>query len=558
MTTSLRVSVLLLTPGAGAPRPDRLARDFNHGLICEIVAVGGDHRGLGPKVREAAERSMGDWIWPLPDDAEPSPETWDAVRDAIAARPDAAALAMSLAGLRNDPRWRGRRARRHGANLESVRFAGVLTLGAVVARRSALVAALQDGGGDDWWAAAMRSLARRGRFVRADGQVRRRRLAPGEPRPFSFAPPAASTRPKLLMLGPLEVSMSLYFDFLEAEAGVCAGFRPFTSLAVDAAHLAGADLVVLVRDLARFWDEGVVAFLDAIGAPYVWFTDDNFLALRSEGGASRFFSESRMRRALEGAVALWASTPALAKALAPLHERIETWGPVIDPALKPPPPRAGPLTIALAGGDFRLPGLRAGLNDRLRALAQEAPLRLLATPAAGERLRRDIAAAEVVVLPPEPSFRQFIRAWGAFAPDILLHPAGATANAAFKCPTAAIVAHHLGAAPAVTDEPAYAGWGEAEGVSVLAADGDGLELLAQAVREPERRARLQARLALAMRQRFSGAAQTTRLQTWLASRPPAPPRDLRILRDPRFAARRSVLALARATRGFRQALERPE
>ena len=61
-------------------------------------------------------------------------------------------------------------------------------------------------------------------------------------------------------------------------------------------------------------------------------------------------------------------------------------------------------------------------------------------------------------------FRQFVREWRRFAPDILLHPAGATSNAPYKTPTAAIVARYLGAVPVVSDEPAYQGWSEADGV----------------------------------------------------------------------------------------------
>ena len=172
-------------------------------------------------------------------------------------------FAWACAGLAPERAWRGRRCRSHERNLESLRFAHLIAPGALVVRREVMAAAaagLAPELGADWWRALTRA-------DRGDEPRRRRR---GDRRPHGAASPASrrcpSFAPRLagvdvLVLGQIEVSTSLYFDFLEAAPDVTVAFRAFTSLAIDAPHLAGAGLVVLVRTLHRFWDEGVIDFL---------------------------------------------------------------------------------------------------------------------------------------------------------------------------------------------------------------------------------------------------------------------------------------------------------
>jgi hypothetical protein len=325
-------------------------------------------------------------------------------------------------------------------------------------------------------------------------------------------------------------------------------FRAPTRLAVDAPHLAAADLVVLVRTLHRFWDEGVIAFLEAAGAPWVYFTDDNFQALAAERGAPTFFTAAHMGRALAGAAEVWASTPALAAVLAPLHPAVKVWGPVLDPALGGPSPQPGdPLTIAIAGGDFRAGGL-AGAPLRLAAIAERQPLRIIATPAIARALAPQLPTAEIVTRPNERSFRQFIQQWRRHRIDILLHPAGVTANAAYKCPTAVLTAGYLGAAPVVADEPAYQDWGEAEGVVRLGGDGEGLAAVAGRVRDPGWRDEMRGRLAVALAARFSDGGRAARLRALMR---PGRGDTAKILASPGFTRRRAALGVAHATRRIR-------
>ncbi|MEJ0064581.1 MAG: hypothetical protein WDM85_03470 [Caulobacteraceae bacterium] len=328
-----------------------------------------------------------DYVLPVPPDLRLPAETMAQLAMAVAADPGADAFRLAVKGLDPDPLWRGRRARSHEHNVESLRFANLFPFGALLVRREALLAALAElpaDAGDDWWRIVCRRIGQTGRIAELDIAVRRGTRMDGEPAAPAFvALPRSAAR--VLVLGQIEVSASLYFDFLEAAPDVSIAFRPLTRLALDAPVLASADLVILVRELHRFWDEGVVAFLDAAHVPYVWFTDDNFLALKTEGAARAFYALPRMQAALAKAAAVWASTDALAAAHVWLHPNVGVWKPVLDPYLQQSatPTPSGVLTIALSGGDFRLSGLAGAGLDVLRQLAEGPGLRLLVTPRRG-------------------------------------------------------------------------------------------------------------------------------------------------------------------------------
>ncbi len=509
---------------------------------------------------ETTRALAADFVLPAPSDLRLSDAALAGLTAAIARDPAADAFRLAVEGLAPDPAWRGRRCRSHEHNLESLRFADLIPFGGLAIRRSALLAAMAElpgDVGDDWWRVVCGRIGRTGRIADLAWPVRRRARLAGEAPGPCFAP-LSRIAARVLVLGQIEVSTSLYFDFLEAAPDVSVAFRPLTRLALDAEALASADLVILVRELHRFHDEGVIAFLRAAGVPYVWFTDDNFAALRTEHAASAFYALPRMQRALDGAVAVWTSTDALAAAHAWLHPSVGVWRPVLDPALDQPRPEPqGPLTMALPGGDFRLGGLAGAALEGLRAIAAGPGLRLLVTPAGAEALRPALPGAEFVVLPLERSFRQHIRAWRRFAPDILLHPAGATANAPYKTPTAAIVAGYLGAVPVVADEPAYRGWGEAEGVLRLS-DG-GLGAASGRARDDDWRADLRGRLARALAARFGSEGRSRRL--WDLARPPPRRNTAAIARNilgaPRFARAQAARRLIRLARPLSDRLRPP-
>jgi hypothetical protein len=543
-------SVILLAGATYVSPPAALLRAD----VAEVIPVVGAFDALAAGFAGAVERATGDLVFAVTPDALPPEAAWQALADAAAEHPDAGAFRLKAHGLKPEGAWRGRRCQAHERNLESLRFAHLIAPGSWVVRRDLMdtaAAGLAPGLGADWWRALTRRIAATTRVVDVEAIIARTAPLPGEPACPSFAPRLDGV--DVLVLGQIEVSTSLYFDFLETAPDVTVAFRAFTSLDIDAPHLAAARLVVLVRTLHRFWDEGVVDFLRAAGVPFVWFTDDNFLALRTEHDASAFYTAGRMRRALAGAAEVWCSTERLAEVHRPLHPDVKVWGPVLDPLLQAgAPPEDGPLTVVLPGGDFRASGLDGEPLERLAAMAAAEPIRVVATAAAGKALAPELGAADIVVLPQERSFRQFVRNWRSFGPDILLHPEGATSNAPFKCPTAVIVAGYLGAAPVVADEPAYEGWGETEGVLQLGDDAMGLIRAASGVRKPDWRADMDARLTRALARRFGGEGRAATIQATIAGAGETPRRGAaQVLASAEFRRRRLARRLAYATRGLR-------
>lgn len=545
------ISVILL---AGETYVSPAAALVRAADVVEVIPLVGAFDAIAGEFADAARRAAGELVFPVMPDGLPTETVWQALATAAGVNPDAGAFRLQARGLAPERAWRGRRCRSHERNLESLRFAHLIAPGALAVRReviAAAVAGLAPGLGADWWRALTRRIAATSRVADVEATIVRTARLAGEPACPSFAPRLAGV--DVLVVGQIEVSASLYFDFLESAPDVTVAFRAFTSLDIDAPHLAAAGLVVLVRTLDRFWDEAVIGFLTAAAIPFVWFTDDNFLALRAEHDASLFYRARRMRRALAGAAAVWTSTEALAAVHRSLHPQVKVWGPVLDPLLRyGAPPADGPLTVVLPGGDFRAAGLEGQPTVRLAAMAAAEPVRVVATEAAAKALAPELGAAEIEAPPMERSFRQFVRRWRRYGPDILLHPEGATTNAPFKCPTAVIVAGYLGAAPVVADEPAYAGWGEREGVLRLGDDAMGLIRAASGVHKPDWRADMGARLQRALAKRFGGEGQVTTILATIAGAGGTPRRSAaQVLASRAFGRRRLALRFARATRGMR-------
>jgi hypothetical protein len=545
------ISVILLAGETYVSPAAALVRAVD---VVEVIPLVGAFDAIAAGFADAVARSTGELVFPVAADGLPTEAVRQALAQVARANPDAGAFRLGVRGLAPERGWRGRRCRSHERNLESLRFVHLIAPGALAVRREVIDAAaagLAPGLGADWWRALTRRIAATSRVADVEATIVRTARLAGEPACPSFTPSLAGV--DVLVVGQIEVSASLYFDFLESAPDLTVAFRAFTSLDIDAPHLAAAGLVVLVRTLDRFWDEAVIGFLTAATIPFVWFTDDNFLALRAEHDASVFYRARRMRRALAAAAAVWTSTPALAAVHRPLHPEVKVWGPVLDPLLQDGgPPADGPLTVVLPGGDFRAAGLEGQPTVRLAAMAAAEPVRVVATEAAARALAPDLDAAEIEVMPMERSFRQFVRRWRRYGPDILLHPEGATTNAPFKCPTAVIVAGYLGAAPVVADEPAYAGWGEREGVLRLGDDAMGLIRAASGVRKPDWRDEMGGRLQRALAKRFSGDGRVEMIRVATAGAGQSPRRPAaQVLASRPFRRRRLALRFARATRGMR-------
>ncbi|HEY2710235.1 MAG TPA: hypothetical protein VGI95_19505, partial [Caulobacteraceae bacterium] len=381
------LSIVLIGPPAEAKPPPPLERAVAQGWAVEIVHAVGSFDSLAPVFEAAVTRCGGDFVYAATPDLDLDDDAWGRLASTLVDDPTADGFRLRLAGLPHGDAWRGRRFRSHERNLESLRFAHIAAPGSLLFRREVLAAVLAElpaETGADWWRQTALGVARVGRIAEVGAAPRRSRLLDGEPPCPSLT---ATLKARVLILGQIEVSTSLYFDVLEGDPDLDVAFRPLTRLGVDAEALASADLVVLVRELHRFWDEGVIDFLDRAGTPYVWFVDDNFQVLRREGQASPFYVDARMRAALATAEAIWTSTSALAASRVWLHGRVEVCRPALDPRLGGPAPSpTGPLTVAIPGGDFRLSGLVGPALEVLATLSETREVRVLASDAAANLL----------------------------------------------------------------------------------------------------------------------------------------------------------------------------
>jgi hypothetical protein len=266
----------------------------------------------------------------------------------------------------------------------------------------------------------------------------------------------------IVVYGKQEASVSLYFDGLPTDLR-----RQMLFLAPDRPErekeaLLDASLVMVVREFGRLVVSGTAAMLRNARVPLIWFTDDDLVALGREEAAFRFYTPARVRRFAAACAALVATSPALARALAPLHRTVLLWPCVLDESLAPSMPvsPSDALRVGVFGGGFRAASLEAHVLPAMAALRRWRPV----TVFAAHGLLAGTPRADVVALPFETDFRSFIARWQTLRLHAVVHPYGRTGNIANKSCASILAAWYLGAVPIVGEEPAYAALGEAEGV----------------------------------------------------------------------------------------------
>lgn len=313
--------------------------------------------------------------------------------------------------------------------------------------------------------------------------------------------PADGAAPLILVYGKVEASVSLHFDGLPDDLAARLRFLRPGDLFSDMTWLAAASLVLVVRDFEHMLQTGTLALLQEIGVPYAWFADDDLEALSKETGAFDFYSEAAIRQFAEGAAAIVTTSPALVAGLGRFHDRVILWPCVYDAALAfrpafPPVLRTRSLTIGAFGGGFRH---RSFAEDVLPAL------RDLRVPPERIYAHEDLArrAAEVEALPFERDFREFVFRWQRLAIDVLVHPYGQSATIGNKSPASILAALYLGAVLVVGDEPAYADYGEADGVLKAAPGPDAWRERLERLSEPSAAEAVRRRFELAGRARFA-------------------------------------------------------
>lgn len=391
------------------------------------------------------------------------------------------------------------RVRHTGARADAFRYAHSVPGSLMVSARLAgsVASRLVGRDWDDYWAsdlaAAVAELCEptrlRNVFCQSDDPVPACTLLPLSRAGARAFDPSA---PTVVVYGASDASALLYFDAFSRCAGLNLRFlRPSAPMA-DLPWLVAASAVIIVRNLEPHSRSGLMDVLDLVGVPLFWFVDDDFVSLAEDGVASFAFYQgpgfSQATPLLDGVIA---STPQLA---AGLGHRMPDGPPVtvLPPRLASHwPIRTAPGTgIGLIGGAFRGGELE---SEFLPALGQlPPPVRIVAS----DNLRPFLDTPAVEWEPFEADFLTFLHRWLQRAPAILLHPPGRTRNLPNKSNATLLVAHALSAVPIVADEPAFAGWGEEQGVLRLE-PGNWTAALNRGS-DPEMAADLRRRLALAL------------------------------------------------------------
>lgn len=416
-------------------------------------------------------------------------------------------------------------ARRHRRMIrtEGLRFLDPTGVCAVVLARDLALACLQSAAvaaaGPRWPWALAREAARQG-TLSVDRVMRspllRKRMAIVDPDTldaFAAAETGHEPRRRILVIGRNEASVSLYFDGLPADVRTCLRFIEAEALMDCPAALVGADAAIVVRDLERCHDTGLLRRLGDLGIPSLYFMDDNPLALASEDRHWQFYTPDRLRGLLKQFIGVIASTTPLVAVFSHFHPNTRLFGPVLDESEIMPGATGDQLRIAITGGSFRKSAMQRDIVPAIKDLAREDPSVVIMAP-------QDFGLAPadgfmVQLMARTQSFPQFLKAWRRGSPTVLLHPRSATGNEAFKTPNALLVAHYLGAVPIVhRDEPAYSDFNESDGVLKATNAPDWAQAMHRAL-DPVLRQALWQALSRCCVARFGSIAQTDIL-TWLA------------------------------------------
>jgi ADP-heptose:LPS heptosyltransferase len=285
--------------------------------------------------------------------------------------------------------------------------------------------------------------------------------------------PHADADKLILVYGAVEASVSLYFDGLPSEIRARLRYLRPGDLASDMAWLASASLVLIMRGFEPLLQSGAIDLIEEIGVPWLWFVDDDFMALSREYPSLAYYSKDAVVRFVGRAAGVVATAPSLLNALETVcGERLRRtilWPCVYDGdlAVCRRGTRSPRLRVGAYGGEFRRPFLETQILPALEGLRANRAIELVLA----EGLAASRPPNDVLTIPFEPDFRSFVLRWRTLSLDAVLHPYGETTNLHAKGPGSVLTAAYLGAVPIVGQEPAYADLDEEVGVLKAGRDG---------------------------------------------------------------------------------------
>ncbi|WFP75508.1 hypothetical protein [Mesorhizobium sp. WSM4906] len=241
----------------------------------------------------------------------------------------------------------------------------------------------------------------------------------------------------------------------------------------DASEMDDCDVLIFVRHL--FMPAYKEAFVQAKrrGKLMYLLVDDNFVTLAGERQANPIdeeifkpYGQPIFKETLEEMDGVLCASAALTEFFQSYHHTILPFGAVSDRTIKPI--RSTPtddVRIGFFGGGFRIEALKEQVLPALKNVAERQPVTLFAGPNV-EKFREQIEGAGIrfVTVPLRSNFREFVAEWQSLGLQVAVHPKGETKNVKYKTANAVLVSHYLGAVPLLSDEPAYASIGKAQGV----------------------------------------------------------------------------------------------
>lgn len=244
----------------------------------------------------------------------------------------------------------------------------------------------------------------------------------------------------VVALGPLQASVTLFFDLLPLEVRhlVHVIFAGAPELKL---HIIEAQAVVFVRGLVEYKE--LIAFTKHVGVPMYHYCDDNYIVVGEEseryGAAYAFYTPDNVRTVLRDFAGCLLSVPSLVDFYREnsLHSNLSLFPPIaaFDEYGDAPHdyPLARPFTMAFFGGGDRHRAFVEYIVPAVKLLSKIQAIDLIAFGVAFGAVDCSAHPNLRVFYPPyEPDYTLAIRHFRHYSPNVMLHSSSPTRNNAFK------------------------------------------------------------------------------------------------------------------------------
>jgi glycosyltransferase involved in cell wall biosynthesis len=329
-------------------------------------------------------------------------------------------------------------------------------------------------------------------------------------------------RPIIGVVGTLEATISLCFDGVRDRFGADLRFIDFLALAsVQTQHILLCDAVILSRSPFDPNAQRAIDLCRSAGIDLYYLADDSSILLAREGPEFSQHSADRVRSVLRLFKAVLATSSKLAEHYKAnnLHPNVQSFGPILDRATLGkmrrivPQPHPDKLRVGFVGGKFRQKDLQSSVYPALHRVSQHVAVELFARSGERSALSAPPPPVSWHKVPFSPSYDNFLQTWRALGIDALVHPRGATLNIDYKTSSILLSALYLGAVPIVSDEAAFRGIGESEGVLKAANGTDDFAAALRRIAEPGFRQEMRRRLEEFCARHFDPAPNEHSLQS---------------------------------------------